>query len=49
MSLLNNCSNIAFKSLSSVEIDKYGSNQHELHGARAFKNLFGCNRQYMSG
>ncbi|MCX0408721.1 hypothetical protein [Clostridium perfringens] len=49
MSLLNNCTDLAFKFLSSVEIDNYGSNQHELHGARAFKNLFGYNKQRLQG
>lgn len=49
MSLLLNCSEVAFKFLSSVEIDNYGSNQHELHGARAFKNIFGFQRTYLSG
>lgn len=49
MSLLLNCTEVAFKFLSSVEIDKYGSNQHELHGARAFKEIFGSQRTYLSG
>lgn len=49
MSLLQNCSNVAFKFLSSVEIDNYGSNQHELHGAVAFKNIFGFRRTYLTG
>lgn len=49
MSLLDNCNAIAFKFLSSVEIDHYGSNQHEFHGAQAFKNLFGYSRQHFNG
>lgn len=49
MSLLQNCSSIAFKYLSSVEIDKFGSNQHELHGAVAFKNIFSRTKQYLTG
>lgn len=49
MSLLNNCTEVAFKFLSSVEIDNYGSNQHEFHGAKAFKQIFGYKRQYLNG
>lgn len=49
MSLLQNCNVVAFKHLSNVEIDSYGSNQHELHGARAFKDIFGYNKSYFSG
>lgn len=49
MSLLQNCTEVAFKYLSNVEIDRYGSNQHELHGAVAFKNIFGKQRQSLSG
>lgn len=49
MSLLSNCSKVAFKYLSRVEIDNYGSNQHEFHGAKAFKNIFGLDRQYFNG
>ena len=49
MSLLSNCSDVAFKWLSSVEIDSYGSNQHELHGAVAFKQIFGPQRTYLRG
>ncbi len=49
MSLLQNCTEIAFKFLSNVEIDNYGSNQHELHGAMAFKQIFGMQRQCLNG
>ena len=49
MSLLQNCNEVAFKFLSSVEIDNYGSNQHELHGAVAFKKIFGSQKQYLTG
>ncbi|NFL36822.1 hypothetical protein [Clostridium botulinum] len=49
MSLLFNCNKVAFKFLSSVEIDNYGSNQHELHGSRAFKDLFGFTKKYLNG
>ncbi|MDD2620460.1 MAG: type II restriction endonuclease [Syntrophomonadaceae bacterium] len=34
-------SGIATKYLSEVEVNSYKSNQHELHGASAFKELFG--------
>ncbi len=49
MSLLNNCSQIAWKHLSAVEIDSYISNQHEFHGAYAFKNILGYNKQNFHG
>lgn len=49
MPLLQNCTEVAFKYLSKVEINNYGSNQHEFHGAMAFKQIFGYQRSYFNG
>ncbi|WMJ86727.1 hypothetical protein [Anaerocolumna sp. MB42-C2] len=40
---------VAVKSLSSVEIDHWQSNQHEFHGVTALKQIFGYQRQYFRG
>lgn len=45
MSLLLNCSKVAFKYLSSVAIDKYLSNQYKVNGIVAFKKIFGKEKQ----
>jgi len=34
--------------LSSVEINKWNSNQHEFHGVRVLKSIFGLERQYFN-
>lgn len=39
---------VAAKILSSVEINKWNSNQHEFHGIKILKNIFGLKRQYFS-
>lgn len=39
---------VAAKILSSVEINKWSSNQHEFHGIRVLKNIFGLKRQYFN-
>ncbi|MEC0208194.1 hypothetical protein P4H70_04465 [Paenibacillus ehimensis] len=39
---------VAAKILSSVEINKWNSNQHEFHGVRVLKNIFGLKRQYFN-
>ncbi|MEK3883643.1 hypothetical protein [Paenibacillus sp. PL2-23] len=39
---------VAAKVLSSVEINKWNSNQHEFHGVRVLKNIFGLERQYFN-
>lgn len=40
---------VAVKSLSSVEINHWQSNQHEFHGVSALKHIFGYSRQYFCG
>ena len=40
---------VAVKSLSSVEINHWQSNQHEFHGVTALKQIFGYNRKYFKG
>lgn len=39
---------VAAKILSSVEINKWNSNQHEFHGVKVLKEIFGLSRQYFS-
>ncbi|KZE71678.1 hypothetical protein AV654_05580 [Paenibacillus elgii] len=39
---------VAAKILCSVEINKWNSNQHEFHGVRVLKNIFGLKRQYFN-
>ncbi|WMI82454.1 hypothetical protein [Anaerotignum sp. MB30-C6] len=40
---------VAIKTLSSVEINHWQSNQHEFHGVSALKSIFGYSRQYFNG
>ncbi|AIQ38570.1 hypothetical protein R50345_30535 [Paenibacillus sp. FSL R5-0345] len=39
---------VAAKILSSVEINRWQSNQHEFHGVKVLKNIFGLKRQYFN-
>jgi len=40
---------VAIKTLSSVEINHWQSNQHEFHGVSALKSIFGYSRQSFQG